>query len=292
MCFFNWCQLLYLRAAFVYPPTISQITVASFKYTKSTGRQLQKNAILSNQKGKPTRAAGILKFSYLCFMAESSESVIIVAGGSGSRMQREIPKQFILLAGEPILMHTIRKFYDYNPEMETVVVLPENQVAYWNALCKEQRFEIPHQVVFGGATRFRSVKNGLAVLKSNGVVAVHDGVRPFVPENVIAEAYKVAAEKGNAVVAVALKDSIRQVTETGNQAMDRTQFRLIQTPQCFRTELLQKAYELPEENTFTDDASVVEKLGEKINLTEGSYENIKVTTPEDLLWAEVLVKNT
>ena len=225
-------------------------------------------------------------------MSEISETVIIVAGGSGSRMQSELPKQFILLAGQPILMHTIRQFYNYNPAIETVVVLPEKEKQHWQEQCEKLQFNISHKVVSGGATRFQSVKNGLVAVERNGVVAVHDGVRPFVPQNVIAEAFKIAREKGNAVVSVPLKDSIRQVTETGNQAVDRSQFRLIQTPQCFTHELLQNAYALPEESTFTDDASVVEKLGEKINLTEGSYENIKITTPEDLLWAEVLFRKS
>lgn len=223
-------------------------------------------------------------------MSEISETVIIVAGGSGSRMQSALPKQFILLAGEPILMHTIRQFYYYNPAIETVVVLPEKEISYWKDQCEKLQFKIPHNVVSGGATRFQSVKNGLAAAEGNGVIAVHDGVRPFVPQNVIAEAFKTAREKGNAVVSVALKDSIRKVSGEENKAADRSQFRLIQTPQCFKAELLKKAYELPEETTFTDDASVVEKLGEKIILTEGSYENIKITTPEDLLWAEVLLK--
>lgn len=222
-------------------------------------------------------------------MAETSESVIIVAGGSGSRMQREIPKQFILLVGEPILMHTIRRFFAYNPAIETIVVLPENQLSYWKELCAEHDFKLAHKVVSGGATRFQSVKNGLAVVENKGVVAVHDGVRPFVPEAVIAEAFKVAGEKGNAVVSVALKDSIREVSGAKNKAVNRENFRLIQTPQCFKTDLLREAYNLPEETTFTDDASVVEKLGMPIILTEGSYENIKITTPEDLLWAESLV---
>src|SRR5687767_7301358 len=121
-------------------------------------------------------------------MAETSEAVIIVAGGSGSRMQREIPKQFILLAGEPILMHTIRRFSAYNPAIETVVVLPENQFSYWAELCQKHNFQLAHKVVSGGATRFQSVKNGLAAVGNKGVVAVHDGVRPFVPITVIAEA--------------------------------------------------------------------------------------------------------
>lgn len=223
-------------------------------------------------------------------MSENSETVIIVAGGSGSRMQSALPKQFILLASEPILMHTIRRFYAYNPAIETVVVLPEKEIPFWQNRCEKLQFKIPHKVVSGGASRFQSVKNGLAAVTGNGVVAVHDGVRPFVPQSVIAEAFKTAREKGNAVVAVALKDSIRKVTESGNIALDRSEFRLIQTPQCFRFDLLKKAYELPEESTFTDDASVVEKLGEKINLTEGSYENIKITTPEDLLWAEAFLR--
>ncbi|MBK0403171.1 2-C-methyl-D-erythritol 4-phosphate cytidylyltransferase [Adhaeribacter sp. BT258] len=221
-------------------------------------------------------------------MTANPESAIIVAGGSGSRMQSNLPKQFLTVTGQPILMHTIRRFYNYNPEIELVIVLPQNQIALWEALCAQHAFEIKHQVVAGGNTRFQSVKNGLAAVLQTGVVAVHDGVRPFVSEKIIADAFQVAGEKGNAVVSVALKDSIREVQGETNQAVDRSHFRLIQTPQCFEFALLKKAYELPEENTFTDDASVVEKLGININLTEGSYENIKITTPEDLLWAEVL----
>jgi 2-C-methyl-D-erythritol 4-phosphate cytidylyltransferase len=223
-------------------------------------------------------------------MTANSESAIIVAGGSGSRMQSHLPKQFLTVAGQPILMHTIRRFYAYNPEIELVVVLPQDQLTFWEELCAQHAFEIQHQVVAGGSTRFQSVKNGLAAALQKGVVAVHDGVRPFVSEQIIAEAFHVARQKGNAVVSVALKDSIREVQGEINKAVDRSRFRLIQTPQCFQVELLQKAYALPEETTFTDDASVVEKLGEQINLTEGSYENIKITTPEDLLWAEVLHK--
>ena len=224
-------------------------------------------------------------------MAETTDSVIIVAGGSGSRMQSELPKQFIDLGGKPILMHTLQQFHAYSPLLKIVVVLPQNQLSYWQELCMQKQFSVPHTVVAGGASRFQSVKNGLAEVKNKGMVAIHDGVRPFVPVEVIREAFTVAREKGNAVVSVPLKDSIRQVSGPVSKALDREQFRLIQTPQCFRAELLQKAYALPEENTFTDDASVVEKLGENINLVPGSYENIKITTPEDLLWAEAFLKN-
>lgn len=219
------------------------------------------------------------------------QSVIIVAGGSGTRMQSQVPKQFMAVGGQPILMHTMRRFYAYNPALQLVVVLPPAQLQMWQALCFTHVFEIKHTVVAGGSTRFGSVKNGLAALTApDGVVAVHDGVRPFVPVAVIREAFAIAAEKGNAVVAVPLKESIRQVFNTESKAVDRNQYRLIQTPQCFRLPLLRRAYELPEEPTFTDDASVVESLGEKINLVEGSYENIKITTPEDLIWAESFLK--
>lgn len=207
-------------------------------------------------------------------------------------MQSQIPKQFISVGGEPILMRTIRRFHEYNPLLEVVVVLPQNEIPKWQALCFTHVFELKHQVVAGGSTRFASVKNGLAVITvPEGVVAVHDGVRPFVPVSTIAQAFSVAGQEGNAVVAVALKESIRHVTAAGNVAVDRSQYRLIQTPQCFRLSLLRQAYALPEEPAFTDDASVVEKLGEKINLVPGNYENIKITTPDDLLLAEAFLKS-
>jgi len=222
----------------------------------------------------------------------STEFAIIVAGGSGSRMQSQTPKQFLSVGGEPILMRTIRRFHEYNSLLEIVVVLPLNEVSKWQALCFTHVFELKHQVVAGGATRFASVKQGLAAITApEGVVAVHDGVRPFVPVVTIAEAFSVAKQQGNAVVAVTLKESIRHVTTTGNAAVDRSQYRLIQTPQCFRLSLLRQAYALPEEPAFTDDASVVEKLGENINLVAGNYENIKITTSDDLLWAESFLKS-
>jgi 2-C-methyl-D-erythritol 4-phosphate cytidylyltransferase len=224
-------------------------------------------------------------------MSSLSHHAIIVAGGSGTRMQSPQPKQFLAIGGKPILMHTIRRFHEYDPRLQLVVVLPQDQIAIWQALCFTHVFEIRHEVVAGGASRFASVKNGLAAITApDGVVAVHDGVRPFVPVAVIAEAFAVAADAGNAVVAVPLKESIRQLFKTRSKAMDRSRYRLIQTPQCFRLPVLRKAYLLPEEPTFTDDASVVERFGQKINLVDGSYENIKITTPEDLLWAETFLK--
>jgi 2-C-methyl-D-erythritol 4-phosphate cytidylyltransferase len=233
---------------------------------------------------------GFFVLLYLC-MPVTPEYTILVAGGTGSRMHSQLPKQFISVGGQPVLMHTIRRFYTYNPQMQLLVVLPAEQLLAWQQLCQEYAFDIPHQVVAGGATRFASVKNGLRTISAQqGVVAVHDGVRPFVPVNIIREAFSTAAEKGNAIVAVPLKESIREVTATGNQARDRSQYRLIQTPQCFEISLLRRAYELPDDLLFTDDASVVEKLGEQIYLVEGAYENIKITTPEDLIWAATFLK--
>ncbi len=231
-------------------------------------------------------------FVYICFMsATPSEYAILVAGGSGTRMQSQLPKQFISIGRQPILMHTIQRFFSYNPEINLILVLPADQILFWQQLCVENAFTFPHQVVAGGPTRFASVKNGLAVITGEGVVAVHDGVRPFAPVSIIREAFAVAAKKGNAVVAVPLKESIRRVNDEGSQALDRNEYRLVQTPQCFKLSLLRKAYQLPEELSFTDDASVVERLGEKIYLVPGAYENVKITTPEDLLWAESFLQS-
>ncbi len=214
-----------------------------------------------------------------------------MAGGTGSRMQREVPKQFIEVAGKPILMHTIERFYAYNPQLRLIVVLPESQLETWRQLCRQYRFNIFHLTVAGGATRFQSVKNGLAaVTAGEALVAVHDGVRPFVSTAIIQNSFQTAAQQGNAIVAVSPKDSIRELTGTTSKAVARTNYKLVQTPQTFRAELLKRAYEQPEQDFFTDDASVVEQLGEQIVLVEGSYRNIKITTPEDLLLAEAFAK--
>jgi 2-C-methyl-D-erythritol 4-phosphate cytidylyltransferase len=216
---------------------------------------------------------------------------IIVAGGSGSRMQAPMPKQFLPIAGEPVLLHTLRRFHTFDAEMLLVVVLPQTEISTWHSLCATHHFTVPHQVVSGGSSRFQSVKNGLATLdqEEDGVVAVHDGVRPFIDNTILTTAYTTAAEKGTAVVAVTLKESIRRVRGSHSKAVDRTAYRLVQTPQCFRLPLLRRAYAQPEIPLFTDDASVVERFGHKIELVEGSYRNIKLTTPEDLVLAEAFL---
>ncbi|MDX5438020.1 MAG: 2-C-methyl-D-erythritol 4-phosphate cytidylyltransferase [Pontibacter sp.] len=214
------------------------------------------------------------------------EYAIIVAGGSGSRMQSDLPKQFIEVAGKPILMHTIERFYKYNPSIRLIVVLPQEQLVAWRELCRKHEFKLFHMTVAGGASRFQSVKNGLSAVMGEGLVAVHDGVRPFIKEQIIKAAYAVAAQGSGAVVAVSPKDSIRELTDEGSRAVPRTKYKLVQTPQVFPASILRKAYEQPEQEYFTDDASVVESIGESIVLVEGSYRNIKITTPEDLILAE------
>lgn len=217
---------------------------------------------------------------------------IIVAGGSGIRMNASIPKQFLELNGLPILMHTVKAFYTYNNDMRIILVLPEHDIPYWEKLCEGHAFKIPLAVVKGGATRFESVRNGLMHIKnSQGVVSVHDGVRPLVSQRLIHESFSTAIEKGSAVAAIALKDSIRKVTTDGNEAVDRAAYRLVQTPQVFLLPVIKSAYKAAKHSNFTDDATVVESSGHTIQLIEGEGQNIKITTPEDLLVAEHLLKS-
>ena len=218
---------------------------------------------------------------------------ILVAGGSGLRMGADRPKQFLLLRGEPVLLHTLRRFAE--PALDvahTVVVLPADQIAYWQQLCAEYSITISHTLVVGGASRWASVKAGLAALPAEApagaLVAVHDGVRPLVPQAVIEAAYQAAASHGAAAAAVPPKDSVRLLGAAGSSPLDRRCLRLMQTPQTFDLALLRRAYRLPELPTFTDDASVVDDL-HPVQLVEGDYRNLKITTPEDLLLAEALL---
>ena len=213
---------------------------------------------------------------------------IIVAGGSGKRMGAEVPKQFLELAGKPVLMHTIERFKMFNDAIEIITVLPENQLRHWIELQKKYSFTVPHTLVKGGSSRFFSVRNGLKFISSPGLVAIHDGVRPFVSIDTIKRCFETAEKKGNAIPAVTVAESLRIVTDTGNHPINRLQVRQIQTPQVFRTDLIKNAYKLEYIPGFTDDATVLEKTGEKINLVEGNRENIKITTPEDLLLSNAL----
>ena len=200
-------------------------------------------------------------------------------------MQSQLPKQFIKLKGEPILMHTIRAFAQ--DDIEVIVVLPEVQITFWKELCQKQAFFLDHKVVAGGQTRFHSVRNGLDTIEAlDGLVAIHDGVRPIITKDIINLSYSEAETHGSAITSVALKDSIREVGKDHNMARNRADYRLIQTPQTFQIQLLKKAFEVDHQESFTDDASVFENAGHKIHLIDGDYRNIKITTPEDLIVAE------
>ena len=218
------------------------------------------------------------------------EYAIIVAGGKGTRMNSATPKQFMLLNGTPILMHTINAFFEYSAQIRIILVLPSNDIRTWNDLCNKYDFSKPLQITSGGASRFESVKNGLDQIGENtGLVAIHDGVRPLVSPDIIAASFRLAAVHQSAIAAVRLKESIRMTDQDTTKAVDRANYRLIQTPQTFAVPLIKQAYKIKEEASLTDDASVAERAGYKISLFEGSYENIKVTTPEDIAVAEALM---
>jgi len=214
-------------------------------------------------------------------------STIIVAGGTGKRMGSAVPKQFLLLQGKPVLCHTIEAFFRFDPDMQLIVVLTQEQMDAWEALCSKYHFEVEHTVVAGGAERFHSVGEGLKAVKNAGLVAVHDGVRPLVSAELIARCFAAAEEYGAAIPVVPVSSSVRKVEEGGSRAVDRSLLRIVQTPQCFQVELLRKAFELPYDPAFTDEATLAERLGAAVHLVDGEERNIKVTTPLDLRLAEV-----
>ena len=222
-------------------------------------------------------------------MSDKHETVIIVAGGKGERMQTEIPKQFIEINSKPILMHTIGVFVKYNNKIDVIVVLPETQFENWRELCKKHAFEIKHRVVCGGLTRFDSVKNGLNHVGNAGLIAVHDGVRPLVNIKTIQLCFDEAKRSGAAIPVIEAVESLRQIDENKSFSVDRTKFKMVQTPQVFDAKILKHAYTQAYVPLFTDDAGVVESSGIKINLVEGNRENIKITTPFDLKMAEMLL---
>lgn len=213
---------------------------------------------------------------------------IIVAGGSGTRMGTEMPKQFLRIHYKPILLHSLLKFSAIDKNIQIIVVLPENHISTWNKILKDESISVAHRIVAGGKERFDSVKNGLNLICEDGLVAIHDGVRPLVSEEVIKNCYHQAGLKGNAIPAVRVSESIREISIGKNQPVKREFFRLIQTPQTFRVSLIKKAYLQNYSNEFTDDATVLESIGESINLIEGNPENIKITTPDDLRIAKAL----
>ena len=236
---------------------------------------------------------------------------IVVAGGKGLRMGTDLPKQFLPIGGRPVLMHTLEAFEHAIPGIRLVLVLPKDQQSFWQDLCAKHHFTLPHTIADGGATRFHSVKNGLNSLspdpspvREGSLVAVHDGVRPFVSEEVIRRTFDAARQHGAVVPVIPVVETVRQLLSPssrqlhpsltggeggGSITVDRSLYRLVQTPQTFQLPLLLRAYEQPYTEAFTDDASVVEALGHPITLVEGNRENIKITTTFDLRIAEALL---
>jgi 2-C-methyl-D-erythritol 4-phosphate cytidylyltransferase len=232
-----------------------------------------------------------------------SEYVIIVAGGKGLRMGADIPKQFLPIGGRPVLMRTIERFRAYSSSLRIILVLPQAQQDYWHQLCRQYEFDVDYQLTNGGETRFHSVQNGLALIPddADGVVGVHDGVRPFPAIEVIHRCYETVRTAKAVIPVIPVVESVRRllhdelsskgepVTAT-SVSVDRSDYRLVQTPQVFDIQLLKAANRQPYRDTFTDDASVVESYGQAITLVEGNRENIKITTPFDLQIAEALIR--
>ncbi len=216
-------------------------------------------------------------------------STIIVAGGSGKRMGAIVPKQFLLLKGRPLLMWTIEAFQRFDATMQLIVVLPQDHHSTWKELCAEHQFTIPHTLVNGGAERFHSTLEGLKAVTHEGLVAVHDGVRPLVSSELIARCFAAAEAHDAAIPVVPISSSVREVQDHGSRAVDRSRLRTVQTPQCFKALLLRRAFELRYDPSFTDEATLVERLGVEVQLVEGEERNIKVTTPFDLHVAEVVL---
>ncbi len=216
--------------------------------------------------------------------------VIIVAGGTGVRMQSGIPKQFIPVADKPVLMHTMLAFKAAFEDIHIILVLPEKYIKLWKDLCVEFSCTISHTITSGGPTRFHSVRQGLKLVKGDGIIGIHDGVRPFASQQTIRTAYQTAEERGTAVPVIELNDAIRMVTVDNAAPVDRNIYRIVQTPQCFRADIIRNAYKTNYKPEFTDDAVVVEASGITVELTQGNYENIKITRSVDLAFAEVLTK--
>jgi 2-C-methyl-D-erythritol 4-phosphate cytidylyltransferase len=238
--------------------------------------------------------------------------IIIVAGGKGLRMGSDIPKQFLPIGGKPVLMRTLERFREYSVDLQIILVLPKAQQEYWQELCKEYDFKVEYNLADGGETRFHSVQHGLALIPDNaeGVVGVHDGVRPFPSIDVIRNCYETARIAKAVIPVIPVVETLRQIicsglqdsySKTGEKVLKscspckktsvtvpRDDYRLVQTPQCFDIQLLKAANKQPYNDGFTDDASVVEAFGSNITLVEGNRENIKITTPYDLNIAEVL----
>ena len=224
--------------------------------------------------------------------------IIIVAGGKGLRMGSDVPKQFLPIGGKPVLMRTLERFHEYSPTLQIILVLPKAQQDYWQQLCKEYHFDVKYQLADGGETRFHSVHHGLALIPDDaqGIVGVHDGVRPFPSIDVIRNCYETARTAKAVIPVIPVVETVRHISLTSHlspltsKTVPRNEYRLVQTPQCFDIQLFKAANRQPYNDGFTDDASVIEAFGFDVTLVEGNRENIKITTPFDLIIAEALIK--
>jgi 2-C-methyl-D-erythritol 4-phosphate cytidylyltransferase len=221
---------------------------------------------------------------------DSQTAVIVVAGGSGKRMQQALPKQFLELQGLPVLFYTLRNIHEMAPAAQIVLVLPAAHIDYWKQLIASHGFAVPHRITEGGSTRFESVKNGLELCKEAKHIAVHDGVRPFVKASMFAACFHQCQTSGACIPVLSPVDSIRKRTFNGSEPVNREDFLLVQTPQIFESSLIRNAYKQDFKEFFTDDASVVEAYGHAVSTCPGNRENIKITTPFDLLLAEGILK--
>ena len=217
--------------------------------------------------------------------------IIIVAGGKGLRMGSDIPKQFLPIGGKPVLMRTLERFREYSADLQIILVLPEAQQDYWQELCKAYHFGVEYTLANGGQTRFHSVQNGLALVPDDaeGVVGVHDGVRPFPAVEVIRNCYDTARTAKAVIPVIPVVETLRHLSPLTSKTVPRDEYRLVQTPQTFDIQLLKAANRQPYNDSFTDDASVVESYGHAITLVEGNRENIKITTPYDIVVAEAIL---
>jgi 2-C-methyl-D-erythritol 4-phosphate cytidylyltransferase len=216
-------------------------------------------------------------------------SIIITAGGIGKRMGSSIPKQFIEIAGTPLLMHTINCFYSFNSNCQIIITLPEDWILFWKELIEKHSFKVPHIIVDGGIERYDSIKNALSKCE-NEIIGVHDGVRPLVSHSTIERCLGLATEKGTAIPTLSLKESLRKIDGERTNAVERKNYLTVQTPQFFKKEILEKAYKIPYHSGITDDASLVEEAGFSIEVTEGNEENIKATTPFDIQIINLFIK--
>lgn len=218
------------------------------------------------------------------------KAVIIVAGGKGKRMGTTLPKQFLIIGKKPIIHLAIEQFFNYDNQINVIVVLPENQFSFWDELNKTQHFSIPHKLVKGGEERFHSVLNGLSALKDEELVAIHDAVRPLVSEETIKRTFDSAEKNGSGIPVTEVVNSLRKLNGNNSSSVPRSDYRIVQTPQTFKTTQILKAFKTEYQKVFTDDATVYEKMIGPVSLVEGNSENIKVTTPIDIIISESILK--